>query len=324
MCLTNNIEFSKVNRITLAPMEGVADVLMRELLTSINQYDLCITEFVRVVKGVVPKSIFKKISPELNNQGKTTNGTPVRVQLLGQYPQWMAENAMRAIELGSHGVDLNFGCPAKTVNKSKGGAVLLKTPETIYQIVSAVRQAVPSQQVVSAKIRLGFDDTSLFEEIVDAIEQAKASELTIHARTKRDGYNPPAYWQHIGNIKHKTQMPLCANGEIWDLASAQQCMLEAKTSNLMLGRGALATPNLANVLKGTEEKMSWPALCELLQHYAELELQGDKSFYFSSRLKQWLRYLKLQYPEAEQLFQQIKTLKNKQDILAVISTLKIA
>lgn len=320
----NNCEQLKVKRITLAPMEGVADVLMRELLSSINQYDLCITEFVRVVKGLVPKAVFKKLSPELLNQGATTNGTPVRVQLLGQHPQWMAENAIRALELGSNGVDLNFGCPAKTVNKSKGGAVLLKTPETIYQIVHAVRQAVPSAHCVSAKIRLGFDDTSLFEEVVDAISQANASELTIHARTKRDGYNPPAYWQHIGAIQNKTQMPICANGEIWDLASAQQCMLEAKTDHIMLGRGALAMPNLANVLKGLENKMPWPVLCELLQRYAELELQGDKSFYFSSRLKQWLRYLKLQYPEAEQLFQRIKTLKSKQDILAIISALKSA
>lgn len=324
MPIKNNQQTPLASRITLAPMEGVADVLMRELLTSINQYDLCITEFVRVVKGLVPIPVFKKLAPELNNSGTTSNGTPVRVQLLGQHSQWMAENAVRAIELGSKGVDLNFGCPAKTVNKSKGGAVLLKTPETIYQIVNAVRQSVPKTHVVSAKIRLGFDDTSLFEEVVDAIAQANASELTIHARTKRDGYNPPAYWEHIGNIQHKTSIPIIANGEIWDLTSAQRCMLASQTTRLMLGRGALSMPNLANVIKKIEDKMPWPALCDLLQRYAELELQGDKSFYFSSRLKQWLRYLQRQYPEAAHLFQQIKTLKNKEEILAVISTLKVA
>ena len=113
--------------IILAPMEGVIDALMRDLLTSINDYDLCVTEFVRVVKGLVPNHVYKKVCPELLSDGKTPSGTPVRVQLLRQHPQWLAENAVRAIDLGSPGIDLNFGCPAPTVNKSKGGAMLLKT-----------------------------------------------------------------------------------------------------------------------------------------------------------------------------------------------------
>ncbi|MDG1752929.1 MAG: tRNA-dihydrouridine synthase [Thalassotalea sp.] len=309
---------NQVNKVTLAPMEGVADVLMRNLLTSINCYDLCITEFVRVVDRLVPTHIFHKISPELKLGGFTLNKTPTRVQLLGQEPQWMAENAVKAIELGSHGIDLNFGCPAKAVNKSKGGAVLLKTPETIYQIVNSVKQAIPSEQVLSAKIRLGFDDASLLDEIVSAITSANANQLTIHARTKRDGYKPPAYWHHIGEISNKYDIELFANGEIWSLSDAKKCIKEAKTANIMLGRGALATPNLANVVKGKEEKMSWPELSLLFQHYAKLELQGDKSFYFSSRLKQWLRYLKLQYPQADALFNAIKLMKNKDDILIEI------
>ncbi len=92
-------------------MEGVADGLMRELLTSINSYDFCITEFVRVVDRIVPTHTFDKICPELKNKGFTSNGTPIRVQLLGQDPTWMAENAVKAVNLGSHGIDINFGCP---------------------------------------------------------------------------------------------------------------------------------------------------------------------------------------------------------------------
>jgi tRNA-dihydrouridine synthase C len=83
----------------------------------------------------------------------------------------------------------------------------------------------------------------------------------------------------------------------------------------MLGRGALALPNLANVIKFDEDPMPWSELSTLLKRYSELELQGDKSFYFSSRLKQWLRYLKLQYPQADSLFNAIKLLKNKDEIL---------
>jgi len=302
-------------------MEGVADALMREMLTSINCYDLCITEFVRVVSSLVPKRIFHKISPELLNNGYAANNTPIRVQLLGQDPNWMAENAVRAVELGSHGVDINFGCPAKTVNKSKGGAVLLQYPETIYQIVKNVKESLPADQLLSIKIRLGFDNSLLLDEIVSAICSANANQLTIHARTKRDGYNPPAYWHHIGEISKKYNIELFANGEIWTLEDAQKCMQAAGTNNLMLGRGALAIPNLANVVKEKEQKMSWNELAELFKHYAYLELQGDKSYYFSSRLKQWLRYLKLQYPQAELLFNEIKLLKDKDVILEKIHLL---
>ena len=155
-------------KIVLAPMEGVVDHLMREMLTQIGGYDLCITEFVRVVDQKLPARVFTRLCPELLQGGKTRAGTPVRVQLLGQEPHWLAENAARAVELGSPGVDLNFGCPAKAVNKSRGGAVLLKETETLYRIVKAVRDAVPAQFPVSAKIRLGYDDTSL------ALDNAKA------------------------------------------------------------------------------------------------------------------------------------------------------
>ena len=124
--------------ITLAPMEGVVDHLMRDMLTQVGGFDLCVTEFFRIVDQLMPKRVFYRLCPELHHQGFTPSGVPVKVQLLGQQADWLAENAFRAVELGSHGVDLNFGCPAKTVNKSKGGAVLLREPETIYKIVSAV------------------------------------------------------------------------------------------------------------------------------------------------------------------------------------------
>lgn len=136
---------SQTTELYIAPMEGVMDYLMRELLTNLNPITLCVTEFVRVVKKVEPKHAFYRLCPELHNNGYTTNGTPVRVQLLGQHPEALANNALRALELGSHGIDLNFGCPAKTVNKSKGGAVLLQEPETMYQIISHVKKRLATK-----------------------------------------------------------------------------------------------------------------------------------------------------------------------------------
>lgn len=307
----------QVKQLILAPMEGVIDPLMRDLLTSINHFDLCITEFLRVVDKLIPKHIFYKVNPELKFRGLTPSGTPIRVQLLGQNPPWMAENAVRAIELGSHGVDINFGCPAKTVNKSKGGAALLKTPEDIYQITSNVKKAI-GEETLSVKIRLGFDDTTLLNEIVDAIVQSNANLLTVHARTKKDGYKPPAYWHYIGEISDKVSIDLVANGEIWQKKDATTCMEQAKTDHLMLARGILALPNLGQVIKENVAPLPWENMSLLLLKFCELELNGNKSFYFSSRLKQWLRYLRLNYHQANDLFEKIKPLKDKDEILRLI------
>ena len=310
---------SKVDQIFLAPMEGVIDGTVRTLLTQINDFDLCITEFVRVVDKRLPKHLFYKVSPELRQNSCTDNGTPVRVQLLGQHPQWMAENAHLACSLGSNGIDLNFGCPAPTVNKSKGGAVLLNSPETINQIIVAVKEAVQEfNQEVSVKIRLGFDEANLFNEIIDAINQANPDTLTVHARTKRHGYKPPAYWRTIGDVKNRNNIKTLANGEIWSKQDAQQCMLDAKTEHLMLGRGVLALPNLANVIRFNQQPMTWTQVCELLLQYAQIIPENQHQFYFPSRIKQWLKYLKIQYQEAHIFFDEIKRISEQQLIIKSI------
>jgi len=306
--------------ITLAPMEGVVDHLMRDMLTQVGGFDLCVTEFVRIVDQLMPKRVFYRMCPELNNQGFTPNGVPVKVQLLGQHADWLAENAFRAIELGSHGVDLNFGCPAKTVNKSKGGAVLLREPETIYKIVSAVRKAVPKEQTVSAKMRLGFDDTSLAIANAQAIADAGADSLVIHARTKVDGYKPPAYWDWIAKIKQQVDIPIVANGEIWNERDALNCQQQSQCENVMLGRGALAMPNLAQVIKNSVQPMPWEQVKALLVRYSGYELFGDKGKYYPNRIKQWLGYLSRQYPQAEALFMRIRALKSADDILLQIQS----
>ncbi|WP_394131015.1 tRNA-dihydrouridine synthase [Shewanella maritima] len=301
-------------RVILAPMEGVVDDHMRDLLSAINPYDLVVTEFVRVVGQLLPDKVFYKLCPELHNDGFTPSGTPVRVQLLGQEPQCMAENAQKAIELGSHGVDANFGCPAKMVNRSKGGAVLLQYPDTIHDIVKAMRQAVPQTQPVTAKIRLGFEDKSLFMENALAIYEAGATELAVHARSKVDGYKPPAYWEYIAEIKQAIPIPVIANGEIWNSADAKRCIEVTGTTDIMVGRGAIAMPNLAETIKHDTQPYQWQQVLALLQQFTDKELQGRKACYFPSRIKQWFSYLNKQYPEADTLFRQIRTLKTTEEI----------
>ncbi|MGL1958615.1 MAG: tRNA-dihydrouridine synthase [Colwellia sp.] len=310
-------------RVILAPMDGVLDHIMRDILTAIGGYDLCVTEFVRVVDQLISDRAFFRSCPELKSAtayGCSTNAdTPVRVQLLGQHPQYMAENAVKVIELGSSGIDLNFGCPAKTVNKNRGGAILLKDPESVYQIVKTVKEALPNDIIVSAKIRLGYEDKNLAIENAQAIEAAGANELTVHARTKIEGYKPPAHWQWIAKIKQKINIPVIANGDIFNHIDAQKCREISTCQDIMVGRGALMLPNLAHVIKQSVQQevkaMPWSEVQALLLKYTEFEIYGDKSKYYPNRIKQWLKYLKLQYVEADELFQEVRTLKTAQAII---------
>ncbi|HEX4500307.1 MAG TPA: tRNA dihydrouridine(16) synthase DusC [Scandinavium sp.] len=306
-------------RVLLAPMEGVLDSLVRGLLTEVNDYDLCITEFLRVVDQLLPVKSFQRLCPELLNHSRTSSGTPVRVQLLGQHPQWLAENAARAVELGSWGVDLNCGCPSKVVNGSGGGATLLKDPDLIYRGAKAMREAVPAHLPVTVKVRLGWDSSDRQFEIADAVQQAGATELVVHGRTKDDGYKADRIdWQAIGDIRRRLSIPVIANGEIWDWQSAQNCMAATGCDSVMIGRGALNIPNLSRVVKYNEPRMQWADVTELLRKYSRLEKQGDTGLYHVARIKQWLGYLRKEYDEATTLFTTIRTLQDSVSIADAI------
>lgn len=311
-------------RVLLAPMEGVLDSLVRELLTDVNDYDLCITEFLRVVDALLPVKCFSRLCPELDHASRTPSGTLVRIQLLGQYPEWLAENAARAVELGSWGVDLNCGCPSKTVNGSGGGATLLKDPELIYQGAKAMRAAVPAHLPVTVKIRLGWDSGDRQFEIADAVQQAGATELAVHGRTKEDGYKAERInWAAIGEIRKRLTIPVIANGEIWDWQSAQDCLAATGCDAVMIGRGALNVPNLSRVIKYNEPRMPWNDVVMLLKKYVLLEKQGDTGLYHVARIKQWLGYLRKEYEEASGLFAEIRALGTSKDIAEAIGNITL-
>jgi tRNA-dihydrouridine synthase C len=307
-------------RLILAPMEGVVDHYMRTLLTKIGGYDRCVTEFVRVTQQTLPRRVFYRHCPELKHGGKTPAGIPVYLQLLGGNPELMASNAQVAAQLGAPGIDINFGCPSKTVNNHDGGSALLREPERIHTIVKACRNAVSPDIPVTAKIRLGYADTGLFEEIATGIIEAGTTELCIHARTRMDGYKPPAHWHFIKKIQENSPIPIIANGEIWSAEDAVKAQQESGCEDLMLGRGSLAMPDLARSIKAhqqgkTYQQLEWGAVLQIItqQLYILLEEQPEK--YIETRLKQWLTYLKQRYPEAAQLFQAIKRMHDAPSIM---------
>ena len=208
-------------------------------------------------------------------------GTPVRAQLLGSDPACLADNAARLAALGPAGIDLNFGCPAKVVNRHGGGAALLETPELIHQIVKAVRQAVPRDMPVSAKMRLGFLDDSRAEECAKAIEEAGADELVVHARTKAHGYRPPAYWSRIADVRATVRIPVIANGEVWTVDDALQCLQESGCDALMLGRGVDA-PMLERARALHREGYGWGELMDALDLRLDVALMAVVGYFLLS------------------------------------------
>ncbi|MFI2810417.1 MULTISPECIES: tRNA-dihydrouridine synthase [Microbulbifer] len=299
-----------------APMEGVIDHHVRALLSGIGGVDICVTEFVRVTHTRLPRKVFTRLCPELAAGARTRHGVPVRLQLLGGNPESMALNASRAVASGARAIDLNFGCPAKSVNNSDGGACLLQSPHRVESIVAAVRDAVPAEIPVTAKIRLGYQDRSSYMDNARAAENGGASELAVHARSKVDGYRPPAYWEYIGEIREQLAIPVIANGDIWTVADFQRCREVTGCDAFMLGRSLLARPDLALQVKahcaGHEyTPLPWGEVVQLLWNYYQATRDEYPAKYLGNRVKQWLAYLKLAYPEAQVFFDGFKRLRDQ-------------
>lgn len=295
--------------IYLAPMEGVVDHHMRAVVTKVGGFHACVTEFIRVVDRLLPEHVFLRYCPELQQGGKTAAGIPVVIQLLGGLPEIVAINAQRAVELGAPGVDINFGCPSKTVNRKAGGAVLLKKPDRIYNIVRAVRKALPGHIPVSGKIRLGYEDTALTLENAHAVADGGASLITVHARTKVDGYIKPARWQCLAPINEELTIPVIANGDINSEEDYRRCVEISGCENIMIGRGALSRPDLALQIKNPDVvPFRWPHIHHLLvDMYVRLKQQsGITERRILGRIKQWLAWLKREYSEAQQAFDELR------------------
>ena len=298
-------------RIHQAPMEGVIDHHVRALLSELGGIDVCVTEFVRVTHTRLPRRVFTRLCPELATDAATASGIPVKLQLLGGNPEAMADNAIRAVAAGAKAIDLNFGCPAKSVNNSDGGACLLQSPARVEGIVAAVRNAVPAQIPVSAKIRLGYEDRSSYLDNARAAEAGGASELAVHARSKVDGYRPPAYWEYIGEIRQQIAIPVVANGDLWTLDDYLRCREVTGCDAFMFGRSLLARPDIGLQIRAHCENrpytpMAWRQVVELLFRYYRTTQTQYPAKYLGNRIKQWLAYLKLSYPEATVFFEEIK------------------
>ncbi|MBX3622689.1 MAG: tRNA-dihydrouridine synthase [Rhizobacter sp.] len=295
-------------------MEGLLDHTLRDILTRVGGIDRCVSEFIRVTGTLLPERAFVRVVPELQNGGRTRAGVPVRAQLMGSDPVCLAENAARLASLGPAGIDLNFGCPAKVVNRHGGGAALLQDPPLLHDIVAAVRRAVPAGMPVSAKMRLGFHDPSRALECAVALQGGGADELVVHARTRADGYRPPAYWERVQEIREALAIPVVANGEIWTAADAARCREVSGCERLMLGRGMVSDPGLALAIASPGRSLPWSEVLPLMKDFWALVGARLVPRHRAGRLKQWLHYLRRRYPEAEAAYAELRTVNDPQQI----------
>lgn len=279
--------------LVLAPMDGITDAPMRDFLGGFGALSYAVTEFIRVSQESLPVKVFRREVPELESGGKTSTGLPVQVQLLGGDPDRMAGSAVSAVKAGATCIDINFGCPAPVVNRHDGGASLLRHPCRIRDLVRAVREAVPANIPVSAKLRLGWESIDDIHKNAQMAAEGGASWLTIHARTRTQGYQPPVYWKPLGVVRQNLNIPVIANGDIWTLDDFKLCQEQTSCRHFMIGRSALANPRLSHEIAhelGLSTLNPLPSQ-DWLTNFERLanHLGQDNAAKTILRLKQWMK-----------------------------------
>lgn len=328
----NSWVVKSVPSLALAPMEGVTDAPMRALMSERGGFTYCVSEFLRVNDLVPPAHVYRSHIPEISHGCRTESGTPVQVQILGGNPEIMAQSALRATELGAGAIDINFGCPAPTVNRHDGGATLLKHPQRLEAIVRAVRSAVPREIPVSAKLRLGWDTIEPIHENAERAAMGGADWITIHARTRMQAYQPPVYWKPIGEVRRRLGIPVVANGDIWTLDAFKRCREETQSENFMIGRAALANPELPALIarelglplresiktRDQAPLRSSPDYWQpILYRFAEISApHAGRQKYVVQRIKQWVKMSHNQEPLS--WFETLKRTQNLPELFSIL------
>jgi len=225
----------------LAPMEGLGDRCFRRAMNTIGGFDEAVTEFMRVPTNAHVKSLCKRYEAD------ELDSTPLAAQIMGSDLTLMADMAAELESRGAPRIDINCGCPSNIVTGRGAGSSLLKDPNFLNQVATSVVQAVSIP--VTIKMRSGFEDTSLFRENVLAAEASGVRFITLHPRTKADGYGPPAKWELIREAKSLLKIPLVGNGDILTVQDALRMLQETGCDALMIGRGAAMNPFIFQEIK---------------------------------------------------------------------------
>jgi nifR3 family TIM-barrel protein len=220
----------------LAPMAAVTNPPMRALCEEMG-CGLSLTEFLPA------HAIARGIEKVTRNMREAVRGRPFGVQIFGRVARDMAEAARAAVRSGASLVDINMGCPAKKVVAGECGSALMRTPDLAAELVAAVREAAPAEIPVTVKIRAGWDDAHRnAPEFAARMAEAGAALITVHGRTRTQGFSGRADWRIIRQVKEAVRVPVVGNGDVVDAASMRALLETAGCDGVMIGRGAMGNP----------------------------------------------------------------------------------
>ena len=271
----------------LAPMEGVGSRAFRMALTTIGGFDEACTEFLRVPSNAHVQSLAKKYFAD------DTAPIPQAAQVMGSDPYLMAAMAKELEGRGAPRIDLNCGCPSGRVTGRGAGSTLLKTPDFLHEVALALVEAVDVP--VSIKMRAGFDDDSLLKENLLAAESSGAVFITLHPRTKVEGYSMPSHWDRLAYAKEVLSVPLIGSGDVVDIDSCVKMIEETRVDGVMIGRAAVTNPWIFHEIKAhfdvAHRLLNWHETEEYLHKFLSSLPVDTKERSRINQTKQLLRFM---------------------------------
>ena len=272
--MQNRVQELIKSRVSLAPMAGITDYVLRSLVRSYSADALLTTEMI--------SSEFLAQNVETDITKSDTNHHPIVYQICGHKPHLMKFSAQYLSQFADM-IDINMGCPVNKVVKGQDGSALMRNPELAADLVRAVKEG--TDKPVSVKFRLGYtQDEMNYVEFGQKMQDAGAEFITIHARTRAQFYSGQADWEKIKILKENVDIPVFANGDVVSVDSAIQCLEQSGADGVAIGRGILGDPSLihriAHYFK-TGERLPSPDIFEKLdimkKHLdMEIQLRGEK------------------------------------------------
>ena len=222
------------SRVSLAPMAGITDYVLRSLVREHSSTCLLTTEMIS------SEALTQVKDPAII--AREDNHTPISYQLSGHKPQMIA-NCAKYLQQYADMIDINMGCPVNKVVKGTDGAALMRNSELASEIVKTVSSQITIP--LSVKFRLGYTaDEMNYVDFGQKMQEAGASFITIHARTRSQMYGGKADWGKIAELKRNVDIPVFANGDVISVETAVQCLEESQADGVAIGRGALGDPSL--------------------------------------------------------------------------------
>ncbi|HEY9666787.1 MAG TPA: tRNA dihydrouridine synthase DusB [Coleofasciculaceae cyanobacterium] len=279
--------FEVKSRVLQSPLSGVTDLVFRRLVRRYAPKSMMYTEMVNAAGLRHIKHLPKIMEVDPNER-------PISIQLFDCRPDFLAEAAQMAVEEGADTIDINMGCPVNKITKNGGGSSLLRQPETAEAIVREVVNAV--NVPVTVKTRIGWTDEEInILDFAKRMEDAGAQMMTIHARTRAQGYNGNAKWEWIGRVKEVLSIPVIANGDIFSVEAAMKCLELTGADGVMCSRGTLGYPFLVGEIDyflKTGQELTPPTAVERLEcakeHLQALwQYKGDRGIRQSRKHMTW-------------------------------------